>query len=159
MLDPNPRQKPCYSPTDDRYWDRDDLDYELHRVFDVCHSCRLCLSYCPSFPELFGRIDGYVAKGKAHGAERLDAEDIQAVVDACFQCKLCYIKCPYTEDEGHSWMLDYPRLALREKANRARRDGVTIQDKVLGEPQLLGALTAGPQAKIANLVSANRLLR
>jgi glycerol-3-phosphate dehydrogenase subunit C len=158
-LDPNPRQPPCYAPTDPRYWDRDDLDYELQRVFDVCHSCRMCLSYCPAFPELFGRVDAQIAAGRAHGAERLDAEDLKAVVDACFQCKLCYVKCPYTEDEGHPWLLDFPRLALREKANRALRDGVSLQDRMLGEPQLLGALTAGPQAKIANLVSANRLLR
>ncbi len=159
MSDPTPRNPPCFSPTDERYWDRDDLDGELHRVFDICHSCRMCLSYCPSFPELFGRIDAQIAAGEANGAEALDAGDIRAVVDACFQCKLCHVKCPYTADEGHAWLVDFPRLALREKANRARRDGVSLQDQVLGEPQLLGAMTAGPQAKIANLINASRLVR
>ncbi len=158
-LDPNPKQRPAYAPTDERYWDEDDFTREIHRIFDICHSCRMCLSYCPSFPDLFARVDGYIAKGQATGAETLDNEDIASVVDHCFQCKICYIKCPYTEDEGHPWLLDFPRIALREKALRARRDGVTVQDRVLGEPQLLGELTAGPQAHVANLVSASSLVR
>ena len=35
---------------------------------------------------------------------------------------------------------------MREKAQRAKRNGVTLQDQVLGEPQLLGQMTAGPMA-------------
>ena len=30
---------------------------------------------------------------------------------------------------------------------------------MLGEPQLLGRLTAGPQARVSNFVNANRLVR
>jgi hypothetical protein len=85
-------------------------------------------------------------------AERLDAEDLHAVVDACFRRELCDVKCPHTEADAHPWR-------LRERANRARRDGVSLRDLALGEPRLLGALTAGPEAKIANLVDANRPLR
>ncbi|MBI2390432.1 MAG: 4Fe-4S dicluster domain-containing protein [Deltaproteobacteria bacterium] len=158
-IDPTPKRPPAYSPNDARFWDEADLDQEIHRIFDICHSCRMCLAYCPSFPDLFARVDGYIGKGKAVGAEKLDTADIASVVDNCFQCKLCYIKCPYTDDEGHAWLVDYPRIAMREKALRARRHGVTLQDKILGEPQLLGELTAGPQARIANLISAQSLLR
>ena len=158
-LDPNPKRPPAYSPTEERFWDAKDLEQEIKRIFDICHSCRMCLSYCPSFPDLFARVDGYIAKGVARGAETLNDADITSVVDNCYQCKLCYIKCPYTEDEGHNWLVDYPRIAMREKAVRARRDGVTLQDQVLGEPQLLGDLTAGPQANIANFVNVNRLVR
>lgn len=158
-IDPNPKRPPAYAPTDERYYDAADLDQEIHRIFDICHSCRMCLSYCPSFPDLFARVDGYIGKGRALGAETLDTADISSVVDNCYQCKLCYIKCPYTEDEGHAWLVDYPRIALREKAIRARRNGVTLQDQVLGEPQLLGEMTAGPQARIANFVNAQSLVR
>lgn len=157
--DPNPKRPPALSPTEDRYWDPADLDAELHRVLDICHTCRMCLPYCPSFPDLFARVDRDIARGVSTGAEKLDATDIASVVDHCFQCKLCYIKCPYTEDEGHPWLLDFPRLMQREKAQRARRDGVTLQDQFLGEPQLLGELTAGPQARIANFVNARSLVR
>ena len=158
-IDPKPKRAPAYAPTDDRYYDAADLDQEIHRIFDICHTCRMCLPYCPSFPDLFARVDGYIGAGKALGAETLDTADISSVVDNCYQCKLCYIKCPYTEDEGHSWLVDYPRIALREKAIRARRNGVTLQDQVLGEPQLLGEMTAGPQARIANFVNAQSLVR
>ena len=153
-----PEQPPSLEPGDARYWDRRDLDVELSRVFSVCHSCRMCVGYCPAFPELFRRIDAHEQAG--HGeTEALTAQDCEAVNDLCYQCKLCYFKCPYTPDDGHAFVLDFPRLMLRHKAQRARARGVRFQDRVLGEPQLLGRLSSGPQARLANLVNENRLLR
>lgn len=32
------------------FYDRDKLNAELERVFDVCHGCRRCVSLCDSFP-------------------------------------------------------------------------------------------------------------
>ncbi len=153
-----PDKPPTFDPNDDRYWDTQDLSGELRRVFDICHSCRMCVNYCPSFPALFDAVDGYEEAGKGEvGA--LVAGDYERVNDLCYQCKLCYIKCPYTPDDGHDFMLDFPRLMLRHKAHRARRDGISFQDRVLGEPQKLGRLASGPQAHIANFVSESRLLR
>src|SRR5262249_24346490 len=59
----------------------------------------------------------------------------------------------------HKWMVDFPRLAMREKAQRARRRGVTLQDKALGEPGRLGQLMSGPLAPLTNFVNEHRLLR
>ena len=42
---------------------------------------------------------------------------------------------------------------------RAKRDGVTFTDKVLGEPQLIGQLGGGPLAGATNLINESRLLR
>src|SRR6185503_7563286 len=67
--------------------------------------------------------------------------------------------CPYTPDEGAREMLDFPRLMAREKAQRARRDGVPLVDRVLGEPQLIGRAGSGFAAPIANFVNEKRLLR
>jgi glycerol-3-phosphate dehydrogenase subunit C len=117
------------------------------------------VNYCGSFPDLFARVDRDISKSGATGAERLGADDFRSVTELCWQCKLCYIKCPYTPDEGHDWALDVPSLLTREKAQRARRNGVTLQDRALGEPQALGALASGPLAPIANFVNANRLAR
>ena len=39
------------------FWDEKDLDKELRRQFDVCHSCRRCFNLCDSFPKLFDLID------------------------------------------------------------------------------------------------------
>ncbi|PPR24712.1 MAG: hypothetical protein CFH34_01718, partial [Alphaproteobacteria bacterium MarineAlpha9_Bin4] len=36
-----------------KFWDNEDLDRELRRQFDVCHSCRRCFNLCDSFPKLF----------------------------------------------------------------------------------------------------------
>ncbi len=154
-----PERPPALDPNDERYWDPRDLEVEMRRSFEICHNCRMCVGYCGTFPDVFARIDRDVEKGAATGAERLDADAFASATDLCWQCKLCYVKCPYTKDEGHAWNLDLPRLLLREKAQRARRNGITLQDRVLGEPQQLGALTAGPPARIANFVHASRLVR
>ncbi|CAN5686228.1 heterodisulfide reductase-related iron-sulfur binding cluster [soil metagenome] len=157
-IDPYPKQPPSTDPKEDRYWDPRDLESELKRVFAVCHTCRMCVNYCGSFPDVFARVDRDIDNG-AEGSERLGAEDFKSVTELCWQCKLCYIKCPYTPDEGHEWMIDFPRLMTREKAQRAKRNGVTLQDRALGEPGLLGKLTAGPQARVANFVNEKRLVR
>jgi glycerol-3-phosphate dehydrogenase subunit C len=154
-----PTSPPAHDPHDSRYWDARDLERELLRTFQVCHECRMCVTYCGSFPILFDAVDKEIDSGRAEGSETLGSETIRAVSDHCWQCKLCYIKCPYTPDEGAYEALDFPRLMAREKANRARRDGIPLVDRVLGEPQLIGSLSVGPQAKLANLVNANRLVR
>jgi len=119
----------------------------------------MCVTYCGSFPILFDSIDKQIESRQAEGAEAVSSETMRAVSDHCWQCKLCYIKCPYTPDEGAYEVLDFPRLMAREKAQRARRHGIAVVDQVLGEPQLIGALGAGPSARVANLVNANRLVR
>lgn len=158
-IDPTPRRAPAFDPNHDRYWDERDLESEMRRVFEICHNCRMCVGYCGTFPDVFARIDKGIETRGAVGAEELDATAFESATELCWQCKICYVKCPYTPDEGHAWMVDVPRLLLREKAQRARRRGVTLQDRMLGEPQLVGRLTAGPQARVANFVNANRLVR
>jgi glycerol-3-phosphate dehydrogenase subunit C len=154
-----PKQPPALDPNDERYWDPRDLEAEMRRTLEICHNCRMCVGYCGTFPDVFARVDRDIEKRGAAGAELLDAEAFQRASDLCWQCKMCYVKCPYTRDEGHEWLLDVPRLLLRDKAQRARRNGVTLQDRVLGEPQLMGKMTAGPMARVANFVNANRLVR
>jgi glycerol-3-phosphate dehydrogenase subunit C len=150
---------PAWDPSAARYWDERDLEGEVYRTFQICHECRMCVTYCGAFPFLFDAIDREVDADRAEGAETLGAAVVEAVSDHCWQCKLCYIKCPYTRDEGARELLDFPRLMAREKAVRARRRGVSLVDRVLGEPELIGAAGGGLGAPIANLVNKNRLLR
>ncbi len=119
----------------------------------------MCVTYCGSFPILFSAIDGAVEAKRAEGAEAISAENIREVSEHCWQCKLCYIKCPYTEDEGSRELLDFPRLMAREKAVRARREGVPLIDQILGEPELIGWAGSGIAAPMANFVNAKRLTR
>lgn len=154
-----PDRPPAWNPHEDRYWDARDLEAELRRTFQVCHECRMCVTYCGSFPRLLSAVDREITAGRAEGAETLGSETFETVSDHCWQCKLCYIKCPYTADEGAPELIDFPRLMAREKAQRARRSGVPVVDVILGEPQLIGVLAAGPGARPANLVNANRLVR
>ncbi len=158
-IDPVPATPPAYDVHEPRYWDARDLEHEMRRVFEICHGCRMCVNYCGSFPDMFARVDRDIEAKGAAGAEALIDSDLESVTNLCWQCKLCYIKCPYTADENHPWLVDVPRLLTRHKAQMARRNGVTLQDRVLGEPAQLGAMASGPLAPVANLLNANRLLR
>jgi glycerol-3-phosphate dehydrogenase subunit C len=119
----------------------------------------MCVGYCGTFPSIFAAVDRDIEGKRAEGAEKLGEQDFVRASDLCWQCKLCYIKCPYTEDEGASELIDFPRLMAREKAQRARREGVAVVDKVLGEPGLIGKLGGGGRASVTNVVNRSRLLR
>jgi glycerol-3-phosphate dehydrogenase subunit C len=175
-----------------RFWDAKDLRAEVDRIFDICHSCRLCFKFCGTFPAIFAEIDrrteqnratylaahpevveaanakraaaaaaGPVARDEhletaegfgdelpelnAHARELTDAE-VDRAVDLCFQCKLCYPNCPYTPP--HEWALDFPRLLLRWKAQRVKRNGVPLKTRLIRNPTLIGK--AGSRAPRLN---------
>src|SRR6185436_12683727 len=79
------------------------------------------------------------------------------VVDLCYQCKLCYVKCPYTPP--HEFNVDFPRLMLRAKATRARRDGVTRQDRFLGDPDRTARRSTGVAARLVNWANGRPAVR
>lgn len=135
------------------FWDLSAVDKELRRVYDICGGCRRCLPLCPSFKVLFDRMDVEAVDGDV---EKLPGADVKEVVDLCYQCKLCFNHCPYTPP--HRWEVDFPRLMLRARAAQARRDGVTLQDRMLGNTELvgrLGSLTA-PLSNWMNELSVHR---
>lgn len=119
----------------ERFWSEQTLDQELRRVFDICNGCRRCYSLCPSFSTLFRRLDDDRVDGEA---EKLKAGDLQLVGEECYQCKLCYNHCPYTPP--HRFMIDFPRLMLRQKVVQVRQRGVSIQDRLLGHTDFIGRL-------------------
>ena len=146
----------CYNPSDPLYWEKDALEGELERVFDICQGCRMCFNLCGSFPALFDAVDA-----NDGDVRKITDADRDHVADVCFQCKLCYVKCPYTADDGHDFNLDFPRLMLRFTLQRARERGVPAREKMLGDPVTLGkrVTATGMTARIANLANSNKLGR
>jgi Fe-S oxidoreductase len=141
---------------DPGFYDDQALDRELGRVFDICHGCRMCFNYCPSFPALFDAIDEHEVRGEGE-TTALTRDEKWKVVDLCYQCKLCYVKCPYTPP--HKLNVDFPRLMLRAKATRARREGVTRQDRILGNPDKIARQSTGPTAKLVNWANSKKPIR
>jgi glycerol-3-phosphate dehydrogenase subunit C len=141
---------------DPKYWDEAELDKELRRVFDVCHLCRMCFSFCPSFPSLFDAIDRHEERGEGE-VDALTAEEIAPVVDQCWQCKLCYVKCPYTPP--HKFAVDFPRLLQRAKLVKTRREGLRFRERVLGDPDRLGRASTGRIAAFANWANRQPVFR
>jgi Fe-S oxidoreductase len=121
------------------FWDRDSLDAELERAYDICHGCRRCVSLCESFPTLFDLVDSSATlevDGVAKG-------DYRKVVDQCYLCDLCYMtKCPYVPP--HEWNVDFPHLMLRAKAVNFREHGASFRDRTLTSTDRIGKLATIP---------------
>jgi len=79
------------------------------------------------------------------------------VVDLCWQCKLCYVKCPYTPP--HKFAVDFPRLLMRAKLVKTKRNGVAFRERILGDPDRLGHLSSGAFASLANWANRRPMLR
>ncbi|HZS45539.1 MAG TPA: anaerobic glycerol-3-phosphate dehydrogenase subunit C [Blastocatellia bacterium] len=141
-----------YDVHDSDYWEHQSLSDELNRVFDICHGCRRCYQLCPSFDVMLKRID---QEGDAEVAG-LKQKDFDTVVDLCYQCKLCIPHCPYTPP--HRWMVDFPRLMLRSKAVKAKKEGVSLQDNFLGHTDFMGKFGVAT-SKIANWLNERRAHR
>ena len=146
-----------YDPEEDKYWNKEALQKELTRTFEICHGCRMCFKYCDSFPSLFDFIDN-----KHDGdVRKITDGETALVMDQCFQCKLCDVQCPYTPRENHEYQLDFPKLVHRYWAQRtAETDETPMRDEVLADPDKpaqLARLSLGVANKM-NRVSAHRWL-
>ena len=170
-----------------QFWDASHLESELHRVFEICNGCRLCFNLCPSFDVLFRRVDELdphreEAEGKHIEGGRIVEEheaaellkhvqvatenpvhllqdsDRERVVELCYECKLCFPKCPYVPP--HEFAVDFPKLMLRAKMNRAREDGIALRERLLGATDLVGTVMTkiAPLANAAAHNAFNRML-
>lgn len=84
------------------------------------------------------------AKNPIEGLTQADRDRVEG---ECYQCKLCFNHCPY--HPPHRFMLDFPRLMTRAKAQRRRRDGASLFDLVAARVDLVGTLSSWA-APIAN---------
>ncbi len=153
-IESRPTDALSYNPNEPRYWEREKLDREINRVFDICHGCRLCFNLCPSFPSLFKAID----KRGDEDVRSMTAAEKREVIDLCYECKLCEVRCPYTPHDGHEFQLDFPRLIMRARAVQAREEGVKLRDKMLGNPDRTGKLGTAMPA-LANWSCRNKFQR
>ncbi len=99
-----------------------------HHEPDVHPEVEVGVTYGDELPEI-----------EAHSSDLADS-DVDRVVDLCFQCKLCYPNCPYTPP--HEFALDFPRLLLRWKAQRVRRDGVPLRSRAMRDTQAIGKMSS-----------------
>jgi Fe-S oxidoreductase len=142
-----------YDPSEAVYWEPAALADEITRVFDICHGCRMCFKFCDSFPDLFRRVDE-----EDGDVRKLGPADTERVMDGCFQCKLCEVQCPYTPRDGHEFQLDFPRLVHRYKAQRHRREGGSLRDAALADPDR-AARHARASIGVANAMNRNAVHR
>ncbi len=149
-----PSEGLCYDPSEPKYWDAEALQQEITRVFEVCHGCRMCFKYCDSFPSLFKFIDD----NHDGDVTALTETETAVVMDQCFQCKLCEVQCPYTPRDNHEFQLDFPKLVHRYAAQQTKKSGMSLRDRVLGDPNSVGRLARKSLglANVMNRVSVHR---
>jgi len=136
--DKTPYRHPIPWQSED-FYRHDKLDAELERVFDICHTCRRCVSLCQAFPTLFDLIDN----SPTLELDGVDKKDFYRVAEQCFLCDLCFMtKCPYVPP--HEWEVDFPHLMLRAKAVHYREQGASLRDQALTSTDLLGKLAGIP---------------
>lgn len=129
---------------DDDFYDREKLDTELRRVFDICHTCRRCFNLCDSFPKLFDLIDD----SETGELDSVESKDFKGVIDACTLCDMCYLtKCPYVPP--HEWNIDFPHLMLRSRVIDEREGKVPFLQKQIVKTDRNGKL-AGSVESLAN---------
>ena len=135
------------------FWDSAALQQEALRQFDVCGTCRLCVTFCPSFPAMFDAIDDHDGDASA-----LTLADTYRITELCFLCELCFLRCPYTPP--HEWQMDVPDLLRRAKAVRAKEEGVPLRDRLVGDVERVGSLgrLTAPLANLAGSLPPTRLL-
>lgn len=140
---------------DPAFWDRDALDGELHRVFDICHGCRRCVSLCHAFPTLFDLVDA----SSTMEVDGVAKSDYGKVVEQCYLCDLCYqTKCPYVPP--HEWNVDFPHLMLRAKAQAFRRGDVPAQHERLTNTTAVGRIASIPViAETVNAINRSPVMR
>jgi glycerol-3-phosphate dehydrogenase subunit C len=130
------------------FYDRDKIDAELHRVFDICHGCRRCFNLCDSFPRLFDMID----ESATGELDAVDPKKFGSVVEACTLCDMCFMtKCPYVPP--HPFNLDFPHLMLRHRAADYAEKKVPFTQRELVETDRNGKL-AGVVAPLVNWASS-----
>lgn len=151
-------EAPARLPLDWRseaFYDKDSVEAELERVFDICHGCRRCVSLCDSFPTLFDLVD----ESETMEVDGVAKADYAKVVDQCYLCDLCAeTKCPYLPP--HDWAVDFPHLMLRAKAVRYRDKDTRWRDRLITSTDpIFDALSIPGVAELANAAGRSKLLR
>jgi glycerol-3-phosphate dehydrogenase subunit C len=115
---------------DPDFTDRTKTEAEMHRVFDICHTCRRCFNLCDSFPRLFDLIDG----SETGELDSVSAADYEQVADACTLCDMCFMtKCPYVPP--HEFNVDFPHLMLRYRAVQHKERGTATRGPRAAKPR------------------------
>ena len=121
------------------FYDEQELNKELERVFNICHGCRRCVNLCHTFPTLFDLVD----ESSTMEVDGVDPEDYPKVSAHCYLCDLCYMtKCPYVPP--HEWAVDFPKLMLRAKAVAFRKGQASRRDKLLTSTDTVGQFAGIP---------------
>ena len=122
---------------DPDFSDRARTEAEMHRIFDICHTCRRCFNLCDAFPRLFDLIDN----SESGELDTVATADYRKVADACTLCDMCFMtKCPYVPP--HEFNVDFPHTMLRYRAVEHREGRIPFSERELVKTDRNGRMAA-----------------
>ncbi|MFL5270301.1 MAG: (Fe-S)-binding protein [Stellaceae bacterium] len=132
---------------DPDFSDRAKTEAEMHRIFDICHTCRRCFNLCDAFPRLFDLIDN----SESGELDTVASADYRKVADACTLCDMCFMtKCPYVPP--HEFNVDFPHTMLRYRAVERQEGCIPLPQRELVKTDRNGRMAA-VVAPLANWAS------
>ena len=106
----------------------------------LCIGCRACIKQCPI--NRFMSRNGTIWSPEDYLFMFLLGENRS--MDTCLHCEACRVECPLD--------IDIPKLMWMAQADHAAKNGRTLRDRVLGNPELLAR--AGSMASpVSNVVT------
>lgn len=97
------------------------------RDLPLCIGCKACVTQCPI--NKFMNRDRAVWSPRDHLFMSLLGQGQS--LDVCLHCETCRVQCPLS--------IDIPRLMWLFQSDRARRRGRSLQERALGNPELLAS--------------------
>ena len=136
------------------FWKLDQVDTELRRVYDICAGCRRCLPLCPSFKVMFDP-SRHGRRGRRRGDAACRRRAVRSSTSA-ISASSATTSCPCTPQRR--WQIDFPRRMLRARSATARQQGVALQDRFLGNTDLVGK-HGSAAAPLSNWVTGLKINR
>lgn len=139
-------------------------DLGFDRAVEMCNGAGVCRkrgggTMCPSF--MVTREEADSTRGRANALRavlagrlppgELTGEAVAAAMDLCIQCKACKAECPSS--------VDMAKIKVEWLAQRHRRHGVPLRDRLFAGIARASRAASGPAAPLVNAVAGSRPAR
>lgn len=139
-------------------------DLGFDRAVEMCNGAGVCRkrgggTMCPSF--MVTREEADSTRGRANALravlagrlppEELTGDAVAAAMDLCIQCKACKAECPSS--------VDMAKIKVEWLAQRHRRHGVPLRDRLIAGVARASRLASGPAAPLVDALAGSRPAR
>lgn len=135
-------------------------DDSVRQEIEKCFGCGKCKVFCPvaavtgnelHTPRARMNLLRQMGTGQLDFDATMAAPEFRAVVESCTNCKICVTQCFDGVDVG--------ALMSKVRGHYVERDGISLRDRVLGQPALVDRIGAGAPLLANSLLRCSLLRR